>query len=52
MENSLNIIEKMNPNQKPVITLGPGVRKAIENGELSLEDLKAQAKANGFEIQI
>ncbi len=42
---------KMNPNQKPVITLGPGVRKAIENGEISLEDLKAQAKANGFEIQ-
>ena len=41
----------MNPNQKPVITLGPCVRKAIENGEISLEDLKAQAKANGFEIQ-
>ena len=42
---------KMNPNQKTVITLGPGVRKAIENGEISFEDLKAQAKANGFEIQ-
>ena len=24
---------KMYPNQKPVITLGPGARKAIENGE-------------------
>lgn len=42
---------KKYPNQKPVITLGPGVRKAIENGEISLEDLKAQAKANGFEIK-
>lgn len=43
---------KMYPNQKPVITLGPGARKAIENGEISLEALKAQAKANGFQIQI
>ena len=45
-------LRKMNPDQKTVITLGPGVRKAIENGEISLEDLKAQAKAKGFEIQI
>ena len=42
---------KMYPKQKPVITLGPGIRKAIENGEVSIEDLKTQAKANGFDIQ-
>ncbi|MBR5032295.1 MAG: hypothetical protein IKX70_01315 [Treponema sp.] len=42
---------KMDPKRKPVITLGPEIRKAIENGEVSIEDLKTQAKANGFDIQ-
>lgn len=43
---------KITPNQKPVITLGPDIRKAIEKGDISLEDLQAQAKAKGFEIQL
>ena len=33
MEDLAEYGRKMYPNQKPVITLGPGARKAIENGE-------------------
>ncbi len=42
----------MNPNQKPVLTLGPGIKKAIENGDISLEHLMALAKAKGIEIEL
>lgn len=43
---------KMNPNQKLVITLGSGIREAIERGEISLEALKEQARVEGLEIQL
>lgn len=33
MEDLAEYGRKMYPNQKPVITLGPEARKAIENGE-------------------
>ena len=42
----------MNPNQKPVLTLGPGIKKAIENGDISLEHLMALAKSKGIEIEL
>ena len=43
---------KMNPNQKLVLTLGSGIREAIERGEISLEALKEQARVEGLEIQL
>ena len=34
----------MNPNQKNTLELGSGIRKAIEKGEISLEELKSVAQ--------
>lgn len=41
----------MNPNQKNTLELGLGIRKAIEQGEFSLEELKSVAELNGIEIK-
>lgn len=39
-----------NPNMQPMMTLGPGIRKAIEDGKIDIDELRAMMEAKGIKV--